>query len=85
MSSRFIRIRIPLPVHEPRGARWVGALATLAGDLGRACARGLRPGGSPRPSAGDQDLLALATRVEREMPTLAVELRAIAGHQARAV
>jgi hypothetical protein len=78
--SKFIRVIVPPPVVEPRAARWA---ATLAVALGLACSRLVKSLRTPEPSSVPTDLHALASRVEREMPTLAVELRAIAMHQAK--
>ena len=85
MSIRLIRVHAPRQIDEPRGARWAGMVVGLVVAIGDAFNRGLRRSDTDQSPPGDKDLLALAARVEREMPVLAVELRAIAGHQARAI
>jgi hypothetical protein len=83
MSSQLGKFLVPIPVGEPRGARWVASLVNAAGAAGRAWTRVRR--GPPSPSLpGDENaLLAMAKRMEHDTPALAVELRAIAMHEVK--
>jgi hypothetical protein len=82
-----IRLHVPAPVAEPRGAAWAafGAAALLAAmrSLGLA-ARGLlarrdAPDEQPQVRTTD-DVLWLARSMERHSPSCAAELRFIASH-----
>lgn len=81
MTRVHLTLPSPTPVSEPRGAVWAAA-AALA--LLHAAGAALRAVAAPRavadaPRSAD-DLHQLAGQVEREQPSLAWEVRAIARH-----
>jgi len=84
MSTKVITVMVPHRVVAPRGARWAAVAAVwIARALrwGRARLQSLAQADKEPQTA--EELLAYAFRIERQMPGLAADLRAVAlRHQA---